>query len=110
MVLIQLQESSRTIQEENSASPVNSEQDVVYRVRPEGGAMCTHALKFTCYRGREDLSLLGDVTPFVCEVLSLLCAHKKLLAHILVGHPPQSGDRLSKCSLPVSVTLEELRG
>lgn len=48
------------------------------------------------------LSLLGDVTPFVCEVVSLLCAHKTLLAHIRVGHPPRSGDRLSKV-LPASL-------
>lgn len=49
-VLIQLQESSWTIQELNSVSSVNGEWGVVNCVQPEGGARCTNALHFTCVK------------------------------------------------------------
>lgn len=49
-VLIQLRESSWTIQKQNSASSVNDKWDVVYLVRPEGGARHTSALNFTCVK------------------------------------------------------------
>ncbi len=49
-VLIQLRESGWTIRKQNSASSVNGERDVVYRVQPEGGARRTGALNFTCVK------------------------------------------------------------
>lgn len=65
-VLIQLRESSWTIQKWDSGSSVNGRRDVLCCVLPEGGARHTSALNFTCVkRGSDDWSLPGDVTPFV---------------------------------------------
>lgn len=49
-VLIQLRESSWTIQKWNSMSSVNCRGDVVNCVLPEGGARHTSALNFTCVK------------------------------------------------------------
>lgn len=46
-VLIQLRESSWTIQSLNSARSVDGQRDAVCRVRPGEGARCTDALNFT---------------------------------------------------------------
>lgn len=45
----------------------NGRRDAEYRVLPEGGARHAKCLKFhLCKRGKDDWSLPGDVTPFVC--------------------------------------------
>lgn len=73
----------------------------MYRVLPEGGARHTSALNFTCAKEegmighcqvmQHHLSVLSPLWLYVVEAPSRYTWTR--LVH--VGHPPQTGDRLS---------------
>lgn len=117
-VLIQLRGSSWTIQKWKQCEFCKWRAGRCVSSPTRGGSQTRWwvTLYHSCQRWSDDWSLSGDATPSVCVRSSvrsvpwkpLVCTHSGGLGWSI--SVPKLGTDCQKCSLPVHVTLRELRG